>query len=256
MTEGMRLEGLQPRATWARRAQASLVDVIKRRALAALHATTRGEVLLLDIYLWAEEGAEHAALRDAMSADPPPWLAAQVARHLGDEAYHAVLLRERLRQLGAAPASREIDVVSRWKLRALERLGRASASDFRLGLTVPLFAVAYRMEAMGLRVLERHLAVLERVEQRTGRPDETREVLLRIASDERHHVEACARALLRLTDDDEHPRLAAVLARIDAVERAFGICGAVGLWLAGLFFRLADARRGASGASRSTVVRT
>ena len=223
--------------------QAFLVNAIKRRALVALHATRRGEALLLNMYLWAEEGAEGAVLRKALATGMPQWLAEQTDRHLRDEERHAALLRKRLADLGAAPGGLKVDALSRWKLRSLEKLAGESAAGFRQGVKVPIFAIAYRLEAMGVRVLERHLEVCSQLAERGGEVAPTRELLQQVTADERHHVQACERVLQRLvTDDDEQPKLAKLLGRIDAVERAFGVCGAVGMLAVGYAFQLLPAK--------------
>ena len=237
MRAAVEVEALRPAMTPCRRAQAWLVDLVKRRALRSLHATSRGEALLLEAYLWAEEGAEGAILDDLRSAALPPWLANQVARHADDEARHASLLRDRLSELGGARGL-PVDRLSRWKLRALERIVLGSACGFREGQKVPLFAVAFRMEAMGVRVLERHLEVCATLEARAGKALATRAVLAGIAADERRHVLACERTLLGLVDAAELPLLVEILHRIDKVERAFGISSSIALWVSGGYFQV------------------
>lgn len=245
---------LEARLTLPRKVQAFLVNAIKSHAIAVLHSTVRGEALLLRIYLWAEEGAEKtenteraeqriegAVLGDVIAADLPGWLADQIARHAQDEERHATLLRRRLAEMGADARRVDIDPLSRWKLRAIEKVALASAAGFRAGRAVPLFAVAHRMEAMGVRVLERHLRALARIEARRQVDVPARELLREIAADERRHVELCARALRALVHGDEAPLLGDLLRRIDAIERAFGICSAIGLVAAGYGFKIAAA---------------
>jgi hypothetical protein len=208
------------RAGW-KRAQAHLVDRLKRRAIRRLHATRRGEALLLQIYLWAEESAE----ADTLAAMPaPPWLRAQVEAHLADERRHATMLRSRLRQLGHEPRAPRVDAVSRLKLSRLRRLAERSAVSFRGGPCVPLLAVAFRMEGMGVRVLRRHVAVLE-----DAPTTPTLAILRRILADESRHVTDCGAALERLVGDGERAALVGLIERIDRTERAFGISGALAL---------------------------
>ncbi|MHB1843331.1 MAG: hypothetical protein ACYCWW_00670 [Deltaproteobacteria bacterium] len=151
------------------------------------------------------------------------------------------MLRQRLVELGVAGRKLEIDGLSRWKLRGLERIVAETADEFGEGRKVPLFAVAYRMEAMGVRVLERHLEVCAGLEERVGQSLPTRRVLERITADERRHAQACERTLLRLVADEELPALTRLLCRVDAIERAFGISSSVGLWVAGCYFQLLGA---------------
>ena len=205
----------------------AVAAAVKRRAIRALHRTPAGEALLLNVYLWAEEGAEATVLVDALAGGLPDWLVSQVERHASDEARHAALLRARLADLGAIVRAPRVDPISRWKLRRLRLLAERARPRFRAGIAVPLFAIAERMEAMGVRVLDRHVGVL-------ADGDPTRALLARIVTDERHHVRACARALAALVGPDERPALAALRRRIAAVERSFDLVGALGLLAAGV----------------------
>jgi hypothetical protein len=83
------------------------------------------------------------------------------------------------------------------------------------------------MEAMGVRVLSRHLSLLP------GRHP-TAKLLRAILRDERRHVSSCEEALGRLLRPGEEPALEALFARIDGVERAFGISGSLALLGLGL----------------------
>lgn len=207
-----------------------LLERVKRPALRVLHTTRAGEALMLQTYLLAEEAAEGGLLLDPRVGTAPDWLRPQLERHRSDEERHAALLRARLEALGAKPMGM-IDPVSRWKLARLERLLRESGSRFRAGPLVPTLAVAWRLERMGVRVFERHLDVL---------PDHPSSALLRrLLSDERAHVGICRHALARLVPEDEQPALQSLVARIDRIERAFGVLGAclllaigVALWIA------------------------
>lgn len=236
--------------TVARRAQAFLVDRIKTRAIVDLHRTARGEALLLEIYLWAEEGGEGDLLSKLTAHPLPVWLTERMARHIADEARHAGLLRARLREMGMSPRPPQIDVVSRWKMRALERIVARAASDFREGAKVPLFAVASRMETMGVRVMERHLRALTVIERRLAGRHPARDLLQQIAADERHHVTSCEETLFRLVGQNEARPLRALLKAIDRVDRAFGVLGALGLGAMGLWFRVASLGPKGLGAER------
>lgn len=218
--------------------QATLVDDIKRRALRALHRTTRGEALVLRTYLWAEELAEGEVL-DETAAGAPPWLARQLERHAADERRHAVLLRARLDQLGQAVDLPGADALCRSKLDRLRALAAAYAPPFRSPV-VPLLAVACGMERLGVRVMSRHLAVLAELEE-PGRPHPTATLLRRIVVEERGHVAGCERALARLVEPDEEALLAELRRKIDAVDRAWGVTGALTFLALGGWFRLRGA---------------
>lgn len=216
--------------------QATLVDDIKRRALRALHRTPRGEALVLRTYLWAEELAEGEVL-DETAAGAPPWLARQLERHAADEKRHAVLLRQRLDQLGQADAGLPgADALCRSKLDKLRALAAAYAPRFRSPV-VPLLAVACGMERLGVRVMSRHLAVLAE-DEAPGRPHPTATLLRRIVAEERGHVAGCERALARLVEPDEEAPLAELRRRIAAIDRAWGVTGALTFLALGGWFRL------------------
>jgi hypothetical protein len=210
--------------------QAHLVAAIKRRAIARLHRTPAGEALLLRIYLWAEEGVELEGLADLHAMALPGWLAAELRRHLADESRHAALLRRRLRALGQTPApgGARVDPLSRLKLARLRRIAERAAGRFQAGRAVPLLALAFRMEAMGVRVIERHVQVLRALAATAPEPPAL-PLLEEILADERRHVASCARALDRLVAPPEQPDLTRLLGKIDGVERAFGITGALAM---------------------------
>src|SRR6185436_13376202 len=139
------------------------LEAIKRPAIRALHGSRRGEATILRVYLEGEEHAEQAVLLDPITETAPEWLRRWMKNHRADEARHASMLRARIVALTGKPdvVTGRMDPVSRWKLRRIERLARASAHRFENGLLVPLLAVAWRMEAMGVRVFKRHVEVLE-----------------------------------------------------------------------------------------------
>jgi hypothetical protein len=206
------------------------LEAIKRPALRALHATPRGEAAILRVYLEGEEHAERAVLLDPVTETAPPWLTRWLAKHRADESRHADLLRARIGELvpALAQASGKMDPISRWKLRRLRSLARASAPRFAAGLLVPLLAIAWRMEQMGVKVFRRHVEVLR------GRETPTLPLLEKILKDERGHVAACERALARLVTAPEQNDLAMLVFRIDRIERAFGVLGAVVLFTLGV----------------------
>ena len=226
------------------------LEAIKRPALRALHATPRGEAAILRVYLAGEEQAERAVLLDPVTETAPPWLARWLAKHQADEARHADMLRARIGELVPSltmSASGNLDPISRWKLRRLQRLARASAPRFAAGLLVPLLAIAWRMEQMGVKVFRRHVEVLR------GRDTPTLPLLEKISKDERGHVAACEWALARLVTAPEQNDLAMLVFRIDRIERAFGVLGAVVLLTLGvsLWLTTPPSRRPAPASSTS-----
>ena len=63
-------------------------------------------------------------------------------------------------------------------------------------------------------------------------------LLSRVLSDEERHVRQCSHMLQRLVAPREVPQLRAMLAEIRAIERSYGVAGAIGMWVAGLTLRL------------------
>jgi rubrerythrin len=187
------------------------------------------------MYLWAEEGAEAAVALSALAEGGPAWLTSQLERHAADESRHVAILRERLRQLGPSPRGADrTPRVGRGKIARLQRIARIESGRFRQGRRVTLLAVAFRLEVMGVRILERHVSELARIEADEGRPHPTAKVLRSILRDERHHVVACDRALQRLVAPDERNTLDLLLGKIDAIQRRFGVAEAVGMFAAGV----------------------
>jgi len=216
----------------------TLLETVKRPAIVALSATPRGEAAILRVYLKGEEQAEQAAFLDPATDAAPIWLKKWMANHRADEMRHAAMLRERLVELTGRTelATGHLDPVSRWKLGRLERLARDHAGQFRAGILVPLLTIAWRMEAMGVRVFARHVDVLER----RGKDTPTLALLRRILRDERGHVAACQHALRRLVSAPEWNDLQSLVLKIDRLERAFGVLGAVLLLSMGVVLWLAQ----------------
>ena len=204
------------------------VDVLKRSAIPLLHRTREGEALLLAIYLVGEEQSEFPFLSGDLNELPPalrPW----VARHREDEQRHAALLRERIQAVTGAPAVEWVlDPVSRWKLRRFQALARDGGQD--LGHAwAGHYAVAWREERMVVRVLERHIRALEA----SGSTSPSLPLLKRILADERAHAAMCGRMLGELVPPERRPALERLTRKIDRVDRAFGVAGALGLLLTG-----------------------
>jgi hypothetical protein len=231
-----------------------LLERTKRPALRLLHATPAGEALLVRLYLEAERHAERAAPWEPMLANAPRWLAAWLDRHRAEERRHAELFAGRLRTLtaetdeadeadDAGDARSGFDAVSRRKLAALHRLVVAAAPAFGAGAVVPALAIAWRMEEMGVRVFARHVDVLA-----CDRPDAPLLPVLQVVlADERRHARACRRSVERLVNDRERPALAALVERIDRIERRLGVLGALLLLTSGgLLWMRAKLRRTAT----------
>jgi hypothetical protein len=87
-------------------------------------------------------------------------------------------------------------------------------------------------------VLRRHQAVLS--EQAHDHP--LRPLIDRVLVDEERHVRLCAHTLARLVAPHEQPALARLLTEVRAVDRAWGLTSALGLWLAGVALRLRPRR--------------
>jgi len=214
--------------------QATCVDRIKRTALRQLHASTAGEKLLLRIYLIGEEATE-IALHDELVPTPPEWLARQMAQHLADEQRHAALLADALRQRGWTPSPSRPDRLSRKKIERWHALARAYAPRFAQGVLVPAYAIGLCAEQMAQRVLQRHCETI-------GPRDALYPLLSGILVDEGRHVRLCRRTLQRSVSTDEWPALEALLQEIRAVDRSFGITGALAMLAAGLALRLVPGR--------------
>ena len=206
--------------------QRDAVDHIKRHALTLSLRSRRAQAYILTEYLWIEETTESAPLRDGVAGygDRAPWLAKLITAQLADEHRHAELLRGRLAELGTAP--RPAPRLARAKLWWLERATARYTGAFAAGPIVTLLAAAAQFEATGVRILERHLAVLER------RPDDPLTAIVRsILADERRHAKSCAAAALRLVRTDEQRAFDELRARIAGIDRAFGVTIAVRFWM-------------------------
>ncbi|MEC5161963.1 hypothetical protein ACFDR9_004363 [Janthinobacterium sp. CG_23.3] len=214
--------------------QARLVNAIKRAALRQLHASAAGERLLLRIYLIGEEATEIALQRELIGARPD-WLARQMDQHLADEQRHAQAFAAALAERGAPHVPGEPDWLSRRKIGQWQRLARRHAGQFASGLLVPAFAIGLCAEQMASRVLQRHCALI-------GPRHRLHPLLSGVLADEERHVRLCSHTLARLVAPREQPALAALLHEIRGIDRAYGVTGALGMYLAGLALRLRPAR--------------
>ena len=202
------------------------VDTIKRHALTMSLDSPRAQAAILTEYLWVEEGAESPALDRTVIGRAPEWLDKLVARQLADERRHAGLLRHRLTELGAGEIHPP-PALMRAKLWWIERASASFAGDFAAGPIVVALAVVGQLEATGVRMFRRHLAVLE------GRAatDPTAAIVRSILADEQRHAKSCAAAAARLVGDDEQARFDELRERIATIDRAFGVTIAIGFWI-------------------------
>lgn len=206
--------------------QRRAVDGIKRHALVLSLDSPRAQAHILTEYLWSEEGAETAALHRASGARPPAWVEKLAANQLADEQRHASLVRDRLVALGA-PTDRQPPGLMRAKLWWIERTTAPFINAFAAGPCVVLMAIAAQLEATGVRMFGRHLAVLEAL-----RPDDPTTAMLRsIVADEQRHARSCANAVDRLVRDDERAMLDSLRDKIAMIDRSFGVTISLAFWL-------------------------
>ncbi|MDC8757090.1 hypothetical protein [Janthinobacterium fluminis] len=215
------------------RLQAQLVHHIKRAALRQLHASAAGERLLLRMYLIGEEATEIALQRELIG-ERPDWLARQMDQHLADEQRHARAFAAALAERGARGAADEPDWLSRRKIAQWRRLAAHHAERFAAGLLVPAFAIGLCAEQMATRVLQRHCELI-------GPHHPLHPLLSGVLADEDRHVRLCSHTLARLVAPQEQPALAALLREIRGIDRAYGVSGAIGMYLAGAALRLRPA---------------
>ncbi|MEO8699017.1 MAG: ferritin-like domain-containing protein, partial [Kofleriaceae bacterium] len=210
--------------TTLRELQRHAVDSIKRRALTMSLGSPGAQKQILTEYLWTEEGAESEALQRVTEA-APEWLDKLVTRQLDDERRHAALLRTRLVELGVDPKTlRPPPSLVRVKLWWLERTVAPFMQAFAAGPIVVMLAIAAQLEATGVRMFSRHLAVLEQ----HAADDPTTAVIRSILGDEKRHAKSCAAAVERLVRDTERATLADLRERVARIDRAFGVTISLG----------------------------
>lgn len=222
-----------PARGWAR-VQQIAVDLIKRAALRQLHATRAGERLLLRIYLIGEIATEQT-LQQELLAQRPAWLVRQMDQHLAEEQAHARAFASALSERGGkaaldGDAPPKPDWLSRRKIAQWNRLAERHAVHFAGGLLVPAFAVGLCAEQMASRVLSRHCSVI-------GPHHPMHPLLDRVLADEARHVRLCGHTLSRLVLSHERDALATLLHEVRAIDRAWGVTGALGMWFAGVALR-------------------
>lgn len=213
------------------RLQSWLVDRIKRAALRQLHASRAGELLLLRIYLIGEEATEKTLQHELMPT-PPEWLERQVKQHLREEQGHCDAFAGAMRARGVEPQQPLLpDRISQAKIRRWHTIAQAYAGQFEQGLLVSAYAIGLCAEQMAERVLTRHCAVL-------AAEHPLYPLLVSVLGDERKHVRLCQRTLNRIVRPEEQSQLQRMLAEVRAVDRAWGVSGALVMYLAGIALRV------------------
>ncbi|MBC9250255.1 hypothetical protein A9179_08210 [Pseudomonas alcaligenes] len=213
------------------RLQAWLVDRIKRAALRQLHASRGGELLLLRMYLIGEEATEKTLQHELMPT-PPQWLERQVQQHLREEQGHSEAFAAAMRERGVEPQAPLLpDRLSQAKIRRWQQIAQAHGPQFQQGLLVSAYAIGLCAEQMAERVLARHCAVI-------AADHPLRPLLAGVLNDERKHVRLCQRTLNRIVRPEEQAQLQRLLAEARAVDRAWGVSGALAMYLAGCVLRL------------------
>ena len=223
-----------PALQGAQKWRASMVDRIKRAALRQLHLSRGGEILLLRMYLVGEEATECALLED-WTQEAPQWIQQQVAQHLADERHHASAFAQELRLRGSAVPEEagvtQPDRISLGKIMKWRKLSLEYAPRFAQGLLVPAYATGLCAEQMAMRVLKRHCDLIG--DQHAMYP-----LLARVLSDEMRHVQQCQDMLKKLVEPAEIPELERLLFSIRAIDASFGITGSLGMYAAGIFYRV------------------
>ncbi len=197
----------------------------------------RGRALLLRLYLVGEESSEQALQRELRAA-APDWLERQLDQHLADEQLHARLFAEAIAERGGRARAGAIDGeqprpdwFSRRKLARWQALIRRHAPHFAHGGLVPAYAIGLAAEQMASRILERHCAPI-------GPAHALHPLLARVWADEQRHDAAVQPHAAALRGAARAARLAQLMDEVRAIERGFGITGALGMWCAGAALRL------------------
>ena len=157
---------------------------------------------------------------------------AQSSRDMDFIRPHSELFAAAMRERGMQPpAELRPDWLSRAKIGRWQRIARRHAPHFQQGVLVPAYAIGLCAEQMAERVLRRHCAVLPA-------DPPLQPLLARVLHDEGKHVRLCMRTLSLSVSEAEMPHLQRLLAEARAVDRSFGVSGAVGMYLAGVWLRL------------------
>lgn len=209
--------------------QARLVDRIKRAAIVHLHASARGERLLLRMYHDAEE-ASQSILIEQLDQQSDAWLMRQIRRHLDEELAHTALFAAALGERGASPSRLTPSGLSRGKLARWRRLADRHAQYFAQGALVPAYATALCAEQMAVRIMHRHCDTI-------GPGHALYPLFSGVLADEHRHVRLCAHTLQRLVAPHEAQRLGMLLDEVRSIDAAFGVSGAVAMYVAGLVAR-------------------
>ena len=221
---------MAPEVRSLRALQARLVDRIKRAAIVHLHASERGERLLLRMYHDAEE-ASQSILVEQLDQQSENWVMRQIRRHLAEEEAHTALFAAALDARGTGSRSRLAPSgLSRRKLARWRKLANRHAPYFAQGALVPAYATALCAEQMAVRIMHRHCDTIG--------PDHALYALFSgVLADEHRHARLCAHTLQRLVAPHEAQRLDILLAEVRRIDAAFGVSGAVAMYVAGLAAR-------------------
>ena len=210
--------------------QANLVDRIKRAAIRHLHASARGERLLLRLYLDGEE-ASQAILREQLTSAANGPMTRQIRQHLAEEDAHTALFAAALGARGCCPSLPPgPQGLSRRKLARWRQLANRHALSFSQGSLVLAYATALCAEQMAVRIMRRHCETIGPQHALYG-------LFSTVLADEHRHVRLCAHTLRRLVAPREMECLAIVLAEVRKIETAFGVSSAIAMYAAGLVSR-------------------
>lgn len=208
-----------------------LVDRIKRGAIRQLHASRRGERLLLQLYHDGEE-ASQGILRQQLQVAPPGWAQRQLAQHLAEEQRHTALFAAALHAHGTCQITPGTPHgMSRRKLARWRQLADQHAGHFTHGALVPAYATALCAEQMAVRIMHRHCETI-------GPAHPLYPLFFTVLADEHRHLRLCARTLERLVAPHEWVHLRALLGEVRRIEAAHAVGGALAMYGAGLALRL------------------
>lgn len=179
-----------------------MVDRIKSAALANFQKSPWGELLVLKLYLKAEElAASNASFSfDEILKNAPDWLRKELRIHEKEEASHVRIFETRIRQILTSDHEIPLYFFSNRKVEKFHSLVLKFENRFTSGTTIPALVVALILENMGVRIFKRHLKVLNRI----GSESPTASLLTTIIRDEKRHVRGFIQSLRRLVKPSEY----------------------------------------------------
>lgn len=208
------------------------VDKIKSAALANFQRTPSGEIIILKLYLRAEELAASSGSfsLDSILMNAPEWLCKEMEIHEKEEARHVRIFEKRIESISQSDGEVPLYLFSERKIIKFHSLARKFENRFEFGMIVPALVVALILENLGVRIFKRHLRVLNRIATKSP----TVSLLSAVIKDEKRHIRGFLKSLRKLVKPSEYRDYRRLRDEAFSLEHKGGLTSAVTMFVLSL----------------------